>query len=391
MWAHAKSFATTYLIKFVPTEVAEPLNELLETVAQALEDTDTDTDCRVGTLEHGLQDDTDCPKINWNINLKVPDFMIEMVRKLLAGLAFEKPVYFLNVCPADVLRGAELADADTFADSTSSSEASNLLEYAYPLYSDFEEGRFDGLGCSLVRAMKIPSNVASMSHDSSVGAEPHNYFSFAFNGATFEQRTPTLFAPNRFVAQQIYVMRYPILQTVWGENGLGLVSEDEIRIQVCPLMCIQGISRPDITIVLCALQVLGRNLLREDMIRKKYPKLYTDCGESADEQCPDNYPGAKPGSKEWNEVMKFTSAVGMFGRSALKKRRESRKKKDEANKKDEAATSGQQKCASGQYAEAAASKSSRVPDITLKSKQGKILGRYNCKGGTALPLLTLGP
>lgn len=229
MWAHAKTFATTYLIKFVPTEVAEPLNELLETVAQALEDTDTDTDC------------TDCPKIN----LKVPDFMIEIVRKLLAGLAFEKPVYFLNVCPADVLRGAELADADTFADSTSSSEASNLLEYAYPLYSDFEEGRFDGLGCSLVRAMKIPSNVASMSHDSSVGAEPHNYFSFAFNGATFEQRTPTLFAPNRFVAQQIYVMRYPILQTVWGENGLGLVSEDEIRIQVCPLMCIQGISMPD--------------------------------------------------------------------------------------------------------------------------------------------------
>ena len=242
MWADAKSFATTYLIKFVPTEVAEPLNELLETVAQALEDTDTDTDCRVWTPEHGLQEDTDCQRYRLP---EVPDFTIKIVRKLLAGLALEKPVYFLNVCPADVLRGAELADADTFADSTSSSEASNLLEYAYPLYSDFEEGRFDGLGCSLVRAMKIPSNVASMSHDSSVGAEPHNYFSFAFNGATFEQRTPTLFAPNRFVAQQIYVMRYPILQTVWGENGLGLVSEDEIRIQVCPLMCIQGISMPD--------------------------------------------------------------------------------------------------------------------------------------------------
>ena len=404
MWADAEIFATTYLINFFPTEVAELLNAFLETVAQALEDTDTDTDCRVWTPEHGLQEDTDCQRYRLP---EVPDFTIKIVRKLLVDLALEKPVYFLNVCPADVLRGAELADA--FADSTSSSEASNLLEYAYPLsgdfgagnileydyplYSDFEEGRFDGLGCSLVRAMKIPSNVASMSHDSSVGAEPHNYFSFAFNGATFEQRTPTLFAPNRFVAQQIYVMRYPILQTVWGENGLGLVSEDEIRIQVCPLMCIQGISRPDITIVLCALQVLGRNLLREDMIRKKYPKLYTDCGESADEQCPDNYPGAKPGSKEWNEVMKFTSAVRMFGKSALKKRRESRKKKDEANKKDEAATSssGQQKCASGQYAEAAASKSSRVPDITLKSKQGKILGRYNCKGGTALPLLTLGP
>ena len=119
------------------------------------------------------------------------------------------------------------------------------------------------------------------------------------------------------------------------------------------------------------------------MIRKKYPESYTDCGESADEQCPDNYPGAKKGSKEWNEVMKFTSAVKLFGKSARKKRRESREKKDEANKKDEAATGGQQKCASGQYAEAAASKSSRVPDITLKSKQGKVLGRYNCIGGTA--------
>ena len=119
------------------------------------------------------------------------------------------------------------------------------------------------------------------------------------------------------------------------------------------------------------------------MIRKKYPESYTDCGESADEQCPDNYPGAKSGSKEWNEVMKFTSAVKLFGKSARKKRRESREKKDEANKKDEAATGGQQKCASGQYAETATSKSARVPDITLKSKQGKVLGRYNCIGGTA--------
>ena len=131
------------------------------------------------------------------------------------------------------------------------------------------------------------------------------------------------------------------------------------------------------------------------MIRKKYPESYTDCGESADEQCPDNYPGAKPSSKEWNEVMKFTSAVKLFGKSARKKLGltrdkkvekklgEVRDKKDEANKKDEAATTGQQKCATGQYAETAASKSSRVPDITLKSKQGKVLGRYNCIGGTA--------
>ena len=85
--------------------------------------------------------------------------------------------------------------------------------------------------------MKIPSNVASMSHDSSVGAEPHNYFSLAFNGATFEQRTSTLFESDNFVAQQIYVMRYPILQTVWGESGFGLKLEDEIRLQVCTRAC----------------------------------------------------------------------------------------------------------------------------------------------------------
>ena len=68
-----------------------------------------------------------------------------------------------------------------------------------------------------VRAMKIPTNVASISHDSSVGAEPHNYFSIAFNGATFEQRTGennpfreyrSDVDSNRFVAQSIYLMRY---------------------------------------------------------------------------------------------------------------------------------------------------------------------------------------
>eukprot|EP00964_Phaeocystis_antarctica_P135292 scaffold99658_cov63-Phaeocystis_antarctica.AAC.1 len=79
MWADAKSFAT-YLIKFVPTEVAEPLNELLETVTRVkLEEEEEEEE------EEGEE----------------TDFMIEMVRKLLAGLAFEKPVYFLNVCPAD--------------------------------------------------------------------------------------------------------------------------------------------------------------------------------------------------------------------------------------------------------------------------------------------------
>ena len=91
----------------------------------------------------------------------------------------------------------------------------------------------------------------------------------------------------------------------------------------------------------------------------------------------------------------------MFGKSALKKIRESR------DKKAEVASGGQQKsknalvgqCPAGYYAEAAAIKPARIPDITLglpdtsiKTKikcakkifcDGKKLARYNCKGNAA--------
>ena len=64
----------------------------------------------------------------------------------------------------------------------------------------------------------------------------------------------------------------------------------------------------------------------------------------------------------------------MFGKSARKKIGEIR------DKKTAAATGGQKngkECAAGHYAEAAAAKPSKVPDITLKGK------RYTCKGGAA--------
>ena len=206
MRARSASFGSL-LLRFLPDQMAAPLKEVLKQITELKKKAD------------------DLPS--------AVESAIEIVKQTFST-AFEKPVYFLNVCPANVLRGAELADnADAFAVLEDSFGAGNVLEYDYPLYSAFGEGRYAGLGCSLVRAMKIPSNVASMSHDSSVGAEPHNYFSLAFNGATFEQRTPTLFESNNFVAQQIYVMRFPILQTVWGEKGFGLMSEDEIRLQVC--------------------------------------------------------------------------------------------------------------------------------------------------------------
>ena len=211
MWARAESFGSL-LLQLLPAQLAAPLEDVLTSITQAVNEK---ADNLPSTVKSA----------------------ITKVKLLIDGaVSFEKPVYFLNVCPAKVLRGAERSDnvdQTTFKELKDSLGAGNVLECDYPIYSAFGVGRYAGLGCSLVRAMKIPSNVASMSHDSSVGAEPHNYFSLAFNGATFEQRTPALFESGRFVAQQIYVMRYPILQTVWGKEGLGKVSQNEIRIQVC--------------------------------------------------------------------------------------------------------------------------------------------------------------
>ena len=222
MWARSASLGSL-LLKLLPSTLAEHLEELLTSITEALKE-------KADNLPSKVKDGITIVK-------RIRDKISYLKRLIDASrLAFEKPVYFLNVCPAIVLRGAELSentDETTFKELKDTFGAGNILEYDYPLYNAFKFGRYAGLGCSLVRAMKIPSNVASISHDSSVGAEPHNYFSLAFNGATFEQRTPALFGSGRFVAQQIYVMRFPILQTVWGEKGLGLVSKDEIRIQVC--------------------------------------------------------------------------------------------------------------------------------------------------------------
>ena len=129
--------------------------------------------------------------------------------------------------------------------------------------------------------------------------------------------------------------------------------------------------------VFCASQVLGVNLLREDTVRQDYPELYTDCGTNRDEQCPDNYRGAQKYSKMWNEVMKLTSANKMFGKPAQEKRHEIFDKKTEAATATGGHESGKE-CTLGQYAETAAAKPGKVPDITLEGK------RYNCKGGARM-------
>ena len=118
------------------------------------------------------------------------------------------------------------------------------------------------------------------------------------------------------------------------------------------------------------------------MIREKYPEFYEDCGTKHDEKCPEGYSGADYGTKEYKEVMKFTSAVGMFKKLAVKRAKHGAKYiYEKFNKKTEAATGGHEsgkECAPGQYAEAAAAKPAKVPDITLKGK------RYNCKGGARI-------
>ena len=73
-------------------------------------------------------------------------------------------------------------------------------------------------GGTLVRAMRLPFGAGSLAHDSSVGAEPHNYFSIAFTAATWEGRAgkDVKWLAGRRVEQRIFLMRYPILQTLYN-------------------------------------------------------------------------------------------------------------------------------------------------------------------------------
>ena len=67
-----------------------------------------------------------------------------------------------------------------------------------------------------------------MSHGSSVGAEPHNYFSLAFTGGTWAARTATKPLINTMnVEQRIFLVRYPILQTLVPMSS-SMYSNDQI-------------------------------------------------------------------------------------------------------------------------------------------------------------------
>ena len=104
------------MLRFLPDQMAAPLKEVLKQITEALKKKADDLPSAVKST-------------------------IKIVKLLIDGsIPFEKPVYFLNACPAKVLRGAELAeniDQDTFKELEKTSGAGNILEYDYPLYSAF--------------------------------------------------------------------------------------------------------------------------------------------------------------------------------------------------------------------------------------------------------------
>ena len=82
MWARAESFGSlllsfgSLLLKLLPSTLAEHLEELLTSITEAL---------------------NNLPSKD-NLPSKVKDGITIVKRLIDGGIAFEKPVYFLNVC-----------------------------------------------------------------------------------------------------------------------------------------------------------------------------------------------------------------------------------------------------------------------------------------------------
>ena len=96
-----------------------------------------------------------------------PDFDKVGGRKILTRADLVKPVVFLNPCSATVVRDQEMG-------------IFNANEYTVPVYQQ-------DVGCSLVRATKIPAGVGSLAHSSAAG-DDDGFFHLAFTGATWEKR-----------------------------------------------------------------------------------------------------------------------------------------------------------------------------------------------------------
>lgn len=136
-------------------------------------------------------------------------------------LPFSKPIYFFSACPALMDRSGK--------------KARNTLENSVPLFIP----GVAQLSCSLVRAMKIPAGACSLSHDSGAGTRvgTHNYFHLSFGGGTWENRfREGALIKSRNVEQQVFLMRYPILQVRFASNAylLGMCITRLMAMQPCP-------------------------------------------------------------------------------------------------------------------------------------------------------------
>jgi hypothetical protein len=65
---------------------------------------------------------------------------------------------------------------------------------------------------TMAMAIKVPNGIGSLAHDSSVGAQPHQYFTTGFVGTTREYLNVTQ-STGAQPEDRIFLMRAPILQT----------------------------------------------------------------------------------------------------------------------------------------------------------------------------------
>ena len=113
------------------------------------------------------------------------------------SVKLDKPLYFLNACPALVEREGI---------------ATLVGEAATPLY---RQGQLKG--CTMVRATKIPAGLGSFAHDGSVGGYPHNYFHLGFTGVSVANDA---FCPSACTAIStlIFQLAHP-LTTAFARGG----------------------------------------------------------------------------------------------------------------------------------------------------------------------------
>ena len=105
--------------------------------------------------------------------------------------------------------------------------------------------------------------------------------------------------------------------------------------------------------------------------------MFKDCGVNKDQKCRHDYPGARSGTEEYNEVMKVTSALGFFANGGRGNIRDD----NPAKSGDTGGPfSSRTQCDDGFYAEVAGMRPSANQKLDFEVKTGKTYKRYHCKG-----------